>query len=109
MILCNDELMGASGVIVEHGHQFDGYWCCFYLRLTSDHDFADKIGDYVTWIAPAKLPVKAAPDKARGDWVEFDKRSFVLCGLTMVAESSENMRQTFDIVMELRKRVLKQK
>lgn len=97
--------MGASGTIRELGHKFDGYWCGFYLRWTTEHDFTAQPGDYMVWICAVKPHVIASPDKALYEWVSFDESSLALCGYGMVAENERVMGKTYEITMATRKEI----
>jgi hypothetical protein len=102
-IACGREVVGASGAIEEAQHPLDKQWCCFYLRLTSEHDFTNRPGQYMIWIAERKLSIDARPERARYEWVSFDKSFPCLCGYGAVAESVEWIRNLYDTTMATRR------
>jgi hypothetical protein len=98
--------MGGSGEIVEPKHQFDGYWCGFYLRMSGDYNFSTRPGDYMIWISKSALRVDPAPEKALYEWVSFSSSSPCLCGYGMVAETVDQMGRFYELVMGTRKTLL---
>ncbi|HWQ91934.1 MAG TPA: hypothetical protein VN673_09705 [Clostridia bacterium] len=103
-IYCAGQAMGASGTISELGHEFDRYWCGFFLRPTTEHDFTAHPGDYMVWICAVKPQVVALPERALFEWVSFDKSSLALCGFGMVAENEKCMGKTYELAMATRRK-----
>jgi hypothetical protein len=106
VIFCSNNAMGAGGVITEPDHPFNGHWCGLILRRTDECDFTSKQGDYMVWICQTKLPIYPASDKALYEWVSFDKSTACLCGYGLVAETVDDMGDTYDRVMATRKTLL---
>ena len=106
LVSSGGHLMGASGTIQELGHTLDKQWCAFFLRMGRDVDFTAHPGDYMVWISLSKLPVNPSPEKALYEWVTIDDSAPCLCGYGMVAETSEQMGQTYEATMATRKRLL---
>jgi hypothetical protein len=87
LISCVGDPVGAAGAIEQARHSFERYWCYFYLRTTDECDFTQRPGHYMIWIAPEKLPIQPAPDRALYEWITPERSKPVLCGYGMVAES----------------------
>jgi hypothetical protein len=103
---CGGEAIGGSGIIVQPKHEFNGYWCGFYLRRTDECNFTAKQGDYMVWIIPSKPQVQPSPEKALYEWVLFDKALPTLCGYGMVAETADYMGVYYERVVVQRKELL---
>src|SRR3954469_1210468 len=63
LIYCGDELMGATGMIDEPGHPYNGHWSAFYLRMIDEFDFTSRPGDHMVWIARTHLPIRPEATK----------------------------------------------
>jgi hypothetical protein len=104
LVVHADQFMGASGTIVEAGHDFDQQWCALLLRSTDNHDFTTNPGHYMVWISENELPVRPAADLALYEWVTFDKAVPCLCGYGMAADSADCMGRIYRTARTTRER-----
>ena len=75
------------------------------LRNPDDCDLTEHAGDYMVCIAQKKLPIHPAPypEKALGQWIQFNQSEFCLCGFGMVAESLKWVKKKYDLAMYSRR------
>ena len=101
LVDCNGQIMGVSGIIDQKEHEYTGFWCCCLLRNPDECDLTEHAGDYQVWIAQKKLPIHPAPypEKALGQWIQFNPSEFCLCGFGMVAESVKWVKEKFNLAM----------